>query len=191
MCDDNPADSPPSRELARKGRFGKWRRELVVEVNVEYVRTIIIRGSIPAAKIKSVAPCIEEAEIALFIQRVRVGVGRANHKAVRQSLLNMGLKPGDEVAYLGHTTIPYYWAHVSQLRVTGDIQIDDLYAYWMATPQKRAEIAARFRENGIKALVVIGPPLAADKWQAIGDSGYYVEFLGGGAARSEAAPASK
>jgi hypothetical protein len=110
---------------------------------------------------------------------------------IGQSLLNMGLKPGDEVAYLGHTTIPYYWAHVSHLRVTGDIQIDDLYAYWMATPQKRAEIADRFRENGIKALVVIGPPLAADKWQAIGDSGYYVEFLGGGAARSEAAPASK
>jgi hypothetical protein len=110
---------------------------------------------------------------------------------IGQSLLNMGLKPGDEVAYLGHTTIPYYWAHLSRLRVTGDIQIDDLYAYWMATPQKRAEIADRFRENGIKALVVIGPPLAADKWQAIGDSGYYVEFLGGGAARSEAAPASQ
>jgi hypothetical protein len=110
---------------------------------------------------------------------------------IGQSLLSMGLKPGDEVAYLGHTTIPYYWAHVSRLRVTGDIQIDDLYAYWMAPPQKRAEIADRFRENGIKALVVLGPPLAADKWQAIGDSGYYVEFLAGGAARSEAAPASK
>jgi hypothetical protein len=96
---------------------------------------------------------------------------------IGQSLLNMGLKPGDDVAFLGHTTIPYYWAHLSHLRVTGDIQLDDMGSYWSATPQKRNEIAERFRESGIKALVLSGAPFIADKWQPIADTGYYVEFL--------------
>jgi hypothetical protein len=108
---------------------------------------------------------------------------------IGQSLLSMGLKPGDEVAFLGNTTVAYYWAHLSRLRVTGDIQIDDLYSYWMATPEKRNEIATRFRENGIKAVVIAEPPLVTERWQAVGDTGYYVQFLDGSAANS--APSSK
>jgi hypothetical protein len=104
---------------------------------------------------------------------------------IGQSLLSMGLKPGDQVAFLGQTTLPYYWAHLSGLRVTGDIQIDDMYSYWTAAPEKRTEIAEGFRANGIKALVVSGPPQVTDKWQPIADTGYYVQLLdGNGAART-------
>jgi hypothetical protein len=98
---------------------------------------------------------------------------------VGQSLLSMGLEPGDQVAFLGQTTLPYYWAHLSGLRVTGDIQIDDMYSYWTAAPEKRTEIAVRFGANGIKALVVSGPPQVTDKWRPIADTGYYVQFLDG------------
>ncbi len=108
---------------------------------------------------------------------------------IGQSLLGMGLKPGDEVAFLGHTTIAYYWAHLSNLSVTGDIPVENMYSYWTAAPEKQNEIADRFRENGIKALVVIGPPLITDKWQAISETGYYVKFLDGGA--GNATPPSK
>jgi hypothetical protein len=101
---------------------------------------------------------------------------------IGQSLLSMGLKRGDDVAFLGQTTLPYYWAHLSGLRVTGDIQIDDLYSYWTAPPQRRIEIAERFRANGIKALVISGPPLETDKWQPIAATGYYVQFLDGNGA---------
>jgi hypothetical protein len=103
---------------------------------------------------------------------------------VGQSLLGMGLKPGDQVAFLGNTTISYYWAHLSHLRVTGDIQLTDLYSYWTAPPQKRDEIADSFSENGIKAMVMIGPPMVTDKWQAVSDTGYYVQFLKESASRS-------
>ncbi len=106
--------------------------------------------------------------------------------AIGQSLFSMGLKPGDEVAFLGHTIIPYYWAHLSGLRVTGDIQLDDMYDYWSAAPQKRNEIAERFRESGIKALVLAGAPSVADKWQPIGDTGYYVQFLEDAASKASA-----
>jgi hypothetical protein len=100
---------------------------------------------------------------------------------IGESLLGMGLKPGDELAFLGHTTLPYYWAHLSRLRVTGDIQFDDLHSYWIAPQQKRDEIAESFRAHGIKALVVVGPPQIADTWRAIGDTGYYVKFIDGSA----------
>jgi hypothetical protein len=103
---------------------------------------------------------------------------------IGRSLLSMGLKPGDEVAFLGHTTLPYYWAHLSRLRVTGDIQVADLYSYWAAPSQKRSEIAGHFRANGIKALVVLGPPMITDKWQSIANTGYYVQFLAGDGNRS-------
>ena len=111
---------------------------------------------------------------------------------VGQSLLGMDLKPGDQVAFLGQTTLPYYWAHLSGLRVTGDIQIDDMYSYWTAPAEKRNEIAERFRANGIKALVVSGPPQVTDKWRPIADTGYYVQFLQGAsdAERSAVPPAS-
>jgi hypothetical protein len=98
---------------------------------------------------------------------------------IGQSLLGMGLKSGDQVAFLGQTTLPYYWAHLSGLRVTGDIQIDDMYSYWTSPPEKRNEIGERFHANGIKALVISGPPLAAEKWQPIAGTGYYVQFLQG------------
>ena len=96
---------------------------------------------------------------------------------IGQSLLGMGLKPGDQVAFLGHTTVSYYWAHLSHLRVTGDVQLDDMGAYWMASPRKRNEITETFRKNNIKALVLSSAPFVPDKWQPIGDTGYYVEFL--------------
>ena len=108
---------------------------------------------------------------------------------IGQSLLSMGLKPGDEVAFMGHTIIPYYWAHLSGLRVTGDIQLDDMHAYWSATPQKRNEIADRFRENSIKALVLSGPPQVPGGWQAIADTGYYVQFLDDRIANPASSPA--
>jgi hypothetical protein len=105
---------------------------------------------------------------------------------IGQSLLGMGLRSGDEVAFLGHTTLPYYWAELSGLRVMGDVQVDDLHSYWIAAPQKRHEIAERFRENGIKAMVVFGTPQVTDRWQAIGGSGYYVQFLNAGSGDSAA-----
>jgi 4-amino-4-deoxy-L-arabinose transferase-like glycosyltransferase len=112
---------------------------------------------------------------------------------IGQSLLGMGLKPGDQVAFIGHTIVPYYWAHLSGLRVTGDVQAEDLYSYWTAPQQKRNEIAERFQANGIKALVMSGPPLVQDGWRPIDGTGYYVQFIASessGNAESSASPST-
>jgi hypothetical protein len=45
-----------------------------------------------------------------------------------------------------------------------------MYSYWTVTPEKRNEIAERFRAHGIKALILSGPPLIPAKWQAVGST---------------------
>ncbi len=109
---------------------------------------------------------------------------------IGQSLLGMGLQRGDQVAFIGQSILPYYWAHLSGLRVTGDVQAGDLYSYWTAPQQKRNEIAVRFQANGIKALVMSGPPAVQDGWRPIDGTGYYVQFLAGNGGENAEKPAS-
>jgi hypothetical protein len=96
---------------------------------------------------------------------------------VAQSLLKMGLAPGDQVAFLGHTTVADYWAHLAGLRVTADIPLEDMSSYWLAKPATREQIASRSRAQGIKALVTAETPLVLANWRNVGDTGYYVQVL--------------
>ena len=110
---------------------------------------------------------------------------------IGQSLLKMGLVPRDQLAFVGHTTVADHWAQLSHLRVTGDIPAEAMYSYWTASPEKRNEIAEQFRAHGIKALILSGPPLVPSKWQAVGSTGYYVEFLDGTGPEAVVMPSSK
>jgi hypothetical protein len=96
---------------------------------------------------------------------------------VAQDLLKMGLAPGNQVAFLGHTTVADYWAHLAGLRVTADIPLEDMQSYWLASPEKRTQIASQLRAHGIKALVTGGTPLVPANWRSIGDTGYYMQVL--------------
>ena len=96
---------------------------------------------------------------------------------VAQGLLQMGLAPGEQVAFLGHTTVADYWACLIRLRVTADIPLESMQSYWLATPEIRREIASRLRANGIRALVTGTAPLVPEAWRQIGDTGYYVQIL--------------
>lgn len=96
---------------------------------------------------------------------------------VAQGLLKMGLAPGNQVAFLGHTTVADYWAHLAGLGVTADIPLEAMQSYWLASPEKRNQIASRLHEHGIKALVTAGTPLVPANWRSIGNTGYYVQAL--------------
>jgi hypothetical protein len=95
---------------------------------------------------------------------------------VAQGLRQLGLSPGDQVAFLGHTTVADYWAHLSGLRVTADIPLEAMPAYQLASRDTRTQIASRLSAEGIKALVTLTRPPDQD-WIQIGDTGYYVKFL--------------
>lgn len=96
---------------------------------------------------------------------------------IAQTLLGMGLNPGDQVAVLGHTTVADYWAHLAGLRVTADIPLEEVHSYWSASPQRRAEISSTLAGLGLKAMVSAAAPAIPDGWQPLGDSGYYVHVL--------------
>ena len=96
---------------------------------------------------------------------------------VAQGLLKMDLAPGNQVAFLGHTTVADYWAHLAGLRVTADIPLEATEAYWLAGPDKRDQIASQLRAHGIKALVTAETPLVPADWRSIGDTGYYMQVL--------------
>ncbi len=96
---------------------------------------------------------------------------------VAQGMLKMGLAPGDHVAVLGHSTVADYWAHLAGLQVTADIPLEAMQDYWIASSEKREEIASRLHARGIKALVLAEPPVIRAAWRNVGDTGYYVQFL--------------
>jgi len=96
---------------------------------------------------------------------------------VAQGLLKMGLAPGDQVAFLGHTTIADYWAHLAGLKVTADIPLEAVESYWLTSPEKRDQIALQLCARGIKALVTAETPLVPANWRSIGDTGYYAQVL--------------
>ncbi len=96
---------------------------------------------------------------------------------VAQGLLELELAPGNQVAFLGHTTVADYWAHLAGLRVTADIPLEATQSYWLASPEKRNQIASQLRAHGIKALVTAQTPLVPANWRSIGDTGYYMQVL--------------
>src|SRR5258708_25772281 len=53
-----------------------------------------------------------------------------------QALLKMGLSPRNQVAFLGHTTVTDYWAHLVGLRVTADIPLESMQSYWLELVQR-------------------------------------------------------
>jgi len=98
---------------------------------------------------------------------------------VAQSLEQMGLRPGTQVTFLGHTTVADYWAHLLRVRVPAVIHLEAMEAYWSAKPEVRAAIDSRLRAEGIRALIVAtAPPHGSEsRWQDVAGTGYYVKFL--------------
>jgi hypothetical protein len=97
---------------------------------------------------------------------------------VADGLLRMGLTPGEDVAFLGHTTVADYWAHLAGLKVTADIPLEAMESYWLATPVMRNQVSSALYEEDIRALVTAVPPPIGPNWRPIGVTGYYVEILG-------------
>jgi len=109
-----------------------------------------------------------------------VGLRRTLHVQwqVADGLLHMGLSPGQDVAFLGHTTVADYWAHLAGVKVTADIPLQAMESYWLATPATRNHIGSLLYAQGIRALVTAAPSPVGPNWRPIGGTGYYLEILG-------------
>ena len=96
---------------------------------------------------------------------------------VAEQLRQMGFRPSEQIAFLGHKTVADYWARLTGLRVTADIPATAMESYWSASAETRGEIARRLRASGVGALVISEPPRNGESWQELPGTGYYVKIL--------------
>ncbi|HEY9757281.1 MAG TPA: hypothetical protein V6C97_19085 [Oculatellaceae cyanobacterium] len=91
----------------------------------------------------------------------RVRVENQESQKISNALLKAGLRPGDEVAFLGiegQTCILVPWAKLARLRVTASILEPSIY--WSSSDQQRVEVHKALKKRGIKALICcfVSPP---------------------------------
>jgi hypothetical protein len=58
--------------------------------------------------------------------------------SVSADLTRIGLRPGDEVAVLGHSTLGDYWAHLAQVRIVADVPVEAVPAYWESSTETKS-----------------------------------------------------
>lgn len=102
----------------------------------------------------------------------------ANHPAIADELLQMGLRNGDQIAFIGYS-FTEYWARLARLRIVAEIHWHDVDRFWSAPADTRAGAIAAFAGTG--AVAVIAAPVEMDElppgWQAVGDTGYLLYLL--------------
>jgi hypothetical protein len=102
----------------------------------------------------------------------------ANHPAIADELLQMGLRDGDRIAFIGYS-FTEYWARLARLRIVAEIHWHDVDRFWNAPPETQAGAIAAFASTG--AVAAIAAPVEMDElppgWQAVGDTGYLLYML--------------
>lgn len=113
---------------------------------------------------------------------------------VADSLVHLGIHPGDKVASLG-SAYNAYWARLAQAKIVAEIPSSDVGIFWAADPQVKSEVFAACAKIGIRAIVTRETPglvsgaewqkvgsfqhnvLLGSDWQKLGSTGYYVHVL--------------
>jgi len=102
----------------------------------------------------------------------------ADHAGIADQLLQMGLRNGDHVAFIGYS-FTEYWARLARLKIVAEIHWHDTDRFWNVPRDTQAFAIAAFAGTG--AVAVIAAPVEVEElppgWQAVGDSGYLLYML--------------
>jgi hypothetical protein len=94
---------------------------------------------------------------------------------VADELRREGIRPGDEVAFIG-ASFSAYWARLARVRIVAEIVPEDADKFWAADPTAKERIINAFR--GTKARIIVTdhiPPFSsAGEWRQVLDTDYYV-----------------
>jgi hypothetical protein len=100
-----------------------------------------------------------------------------SYKPVRlaEAVLEMGLKPGDEIAFIGYS-FGAFFARLARLRIIAEIPDDQAESFWMADPDRRSAVVEAIRKTGAKAIVAewVAPGASVNGWQRIGNSRHFI-----------------
>ncbi|MEP6922431.1 MAG: hypothetical protein ABI967_15005 [bacterium] len=104
---------------------------------------------------------------------------------VADSLRQLGVNPGDEVAVIGNTMFAS-WPRLARVRVVAEMPITpagDVAKFWAADANLRRQVMTVFAGTGARVIVAdqIPPGATADDWHQIGNTDHFVYFLDQGA----------
>jgi hypothetical protein len=122
------------------------------------------------------------------------GTGRATYQEVAKAALEMGLKPGDEIASVHDSNFGVSeWAHLAHLQVIAEIPyiagVPDgdpnnvwnrpANNFWNADLATQAKLLERFAQTGARAVVSQENPTGpgAVNWLRVGNTDYYLYWL--------------
>jgi hypothetical protein len=122
------------------------------------------------------------------------GVGRASYPEVAKAALELGLKPGDEIASVNDSNFGVSeWAHLAHLQIIAEIPyiagVPDgdpfnvwnrpANHFWNADPATQEKLLETLAQTGARALISQEKPTgsAAANWLQIGNTGYYLYWL--------------
>ena len=127
-------------------------------------------------RVVGLTPLSESASQPAFA--VAVARRNASHPEIAHALLQVGLRNGDPVGFIGYSYTEA-WARLARLRIVAEIHWHDKDRFWHAPAAVKAEVIRAFAGTGAAAL--IAEPLATGEvpagWQGVGDTGYLIYWL--------------
>ena len=116
------------------------------------------------------------------------GPKTATYPEIAQQAVEMGLRPGDEIASLNYSNTSglTMWAHLAHVHVIAEVHYHNTWQpeeetvnFWKADPQTREKVMQKLAQTGARAVVSQDKPIGAraEGWSEIGTTGYYLYWL--------------
>jgi len=98
---------------------------------------------------------------------------------VAVGLREIGVKPGDKAASIGHTNVADYWAHLTGVRIVADIPLEGAPSFWAASPEVKSQVIEAFSRVGANVIVTNALPSLTTPpgWRRIGNTDYFAYIL--------------
>jgi len=96
-------------------------------------------------------------------------------KVIAQDLAELGVKPGDRVAFVGGAIADVYWARLARVKIVAETP----EGYWTSAPAKRDMVIHAFAASGARVAVTADIPADADAtgWRPLAGTKYSAYLL--------------
>ena len=113
--------------------------------------------------------------------------GRPAYPEIAQKVMEMGLRPGDEIASLDYSNSgTAMWAHLAHLQIIAEVHSHNTWqpeepadSFWKADPLTQELVIQKLSQTGARAVISHDKPSGegAGRWSEIGTTGYYLYWL--------------
>ena len=111
---------------------------------------------------------------------------RASYAQVAEKAIEMGLRPGDQIASLNYSNEGMaMWAHLARLQIIAEVYYRPgqpeagANNFWNADPLSQENVIQKLSQTGARAVISQDTPsgAGAGRWLEIGKTGYYLYWL--------------